>query len=764
VLRVSACLLLLIPVLGAFACGGEDDPLDPPPIESDSGTTEPFLDASTDFDATTTLDGSSDADATPNADSGSNTDAGNDTDASNPQPEDSGVDPGDCFDEILNGDETTVDCGGRCELCPVNSPCNGPDTCISGRCLYGQCASPGYCRVSTDCPSDGQGCVDNLCIAGPTAGVTATPSSGTAPLSIRMISSARAGETAITQTIYDFGGGFETDTVHTFLLPGTYPVVQKVTDGNGLTDTVTVTVTVRPSPFTPTLLSLTDRRPSPEMEVSEDRLGMEVITGFNAGVRSTKAIQPGSGMYYFEGERLTDLLFGIEFGVATSAAPLNAPIGSTRDSVGVNTGGYIAYDGANYASFSGGESPFYGVVVDYRGTNPVVHVAATAYDPTTFTTRPRIQKTVTMSQVKQPLYVMVSGGRQKIGVQARINPGNDLSNFPFHYDIRALLNRAGLDGNTVVLGWGVSNAGTPDVAPVITRKSLTPASGTISLGASATVNAVASDPEDGTLTSGIRWVNLTTPYGLRIPVLGGRFTVTPNGIGIHPLEATIRDSRGQTFSLLVDINVGGTLPLYPEARLSPDSQSGSGIVLSTDGLSAKWTGDGKFGVRANQGMYGSFEYFEATRRTNPVNQGAGLVIKDGDLNPYRAQTVPPSCSINYLGGIWRNIIYQTGYDAAATSTYGLAVDYRGRFPIVYVITRDGTLAKDIVAHVLELDDVTVPIYPMLYGNPTSSGTPFDASINFGVRPFRYDPRQILEDAGYDSTGLKLGWGAAGAGT
>ena len=42
-----------------------------------------------------------------------------------------------------------------------------------------------------------------------------------------------------------------------------------------------------------------------------------------------------------------------------------------------------------------------------------------------------------------------------------INPGNDRTNFPFHYDPDAALRAAGLDAvaDALVLGWGVEYAG-----------------------------------------------------------------------------------------------------------------------------------------------------------------------------------------------------------------------------------------------------------------------------------------------------------------
>ena len=44
-----------------------------------------------------------------------------------------------------------------------------------------------------------------------------------------------------------------------------------------------------------------------------------------------------------------------------------------------------------------------------------------------------------------------------------------------------------------------------------------------------------------------------------------------------------------------------------------------------------------------------------------------------------------------------------------------------------------------VVDTIALDDVTVPIYPMLYGNPTVTPSGSAETINFGATPFHYDP-------------------------
>ena len=54
-----------------------------------------------------------------------------------------------CFDQVKNGDETGVDCGGACPGCAVASACGKPSDCLSGNCIDGICCAPncfGTCR------------------------------------------------------------------------------------------------------------------------------------------------------------------------------------------------------------------------------------------------------------------------------------------------------------------------------------------------------------------------------------------------------------------------------------------------------------------------------------------------------------------------------------------------------------------------------------------------------------------------------------------
>ena len=83
----------------------------------------------------------------------------------------------------------------------------------------------------------------------------------------------------------------------------------------------------------PVLLSDTDKHET--VTLSADQLGAEFNYWAHRSVRSTIAIQPGSGFFYYEGHRETTAQnFG--FGVGTASAPIDTYAGSSAQSIGLN--------------------------------------------------------------------------------------------------------------------------------------------------------------------------------------------------------------------------------------------------------------------------------------------------------------------------------------------------------------------------------------------------------------------------------------------
>ena len=503
--------------------------------------------------------------------------------------------------------------------------------------------------------------------------------------------------------------------------------------------------------FVPTRLSDTDRDPLATLR-PDDQMAIDLY--HRGGARSDRGVAPGSGVFYFEGRRLSDEMHNYGFGVAAAGDSIVNFMGASDQCFGANTDGSMWYDGAWQGNYPRALNDTYGFVVDYRGVTPIVHFIANLSGPGGGT--PSVIHTQAMPNVNTDVFILVTGTRRVVGYEAEINPGNDTVAFPFTYDPDAVLRGAGLDStaDALVLGWGQSFSGPNDAAPAVTPS----ADMAVTAGTPVTVTATATDAEDGDLTASIEWELLSSPhYAGRLRGSGGSFSFTPTAIGFHPAQATVLDSIGQRTVVTVMVEVTGTVVQHDPVILVPDAQSGVGIELSPDSLSARWTGAGKMGIRANQSLYGEFWYFEIERLVAPVNMGGGLVVGDGNLNPYSWADVPPSCSINTGGAVWHNIISQGNFpDVPATYThYGFAVDYRGTHPIVYVILNDAVVNEVV------LDDVWVELYPVLYGNPTglSMSGEYDERINFGS-PFVHDAAAALSAYGVDTSAFELGWGDA----
>ncbi len=504
---------------------------------------------------------------------------------------------------------------------------------------------------------------------------------------------------------------------------------------------------------TPVTLNAADRDPDVRLR-DYDLLGADLDLDFG-GVRSNVSIPPGAGVFYFEGHRTTDELGPYGVGVCSATHNLNGTsVGTTDQAFGVTATGGIDYNGMFQGFFDADETEYYGMVVDYRGASPIVHVITRDYDWDAAEVRPHVVRSLTMSTVTTPVFILAAGLRTVVGAEIEINPGNDTTNFPFHYDADAILRAASLtdEADALVMGWGSTYAGPVDDAPELTVS----ASQSVANGASVMVTASALDMEDGDLTASITWELLSSPYYEgRVTGSGASFSFVASGVGIHPARARVVDSAGQVTEAVVRVSVTGPVASPAMVQLVPDALSGAGVVLDPSAMQVRWTGNGKMAIRANQSCYGCYWYFEFSRLRSPENMGGGLVTGMGNLNPFGWDDVPQSVAINVLGGSWRNLIPKASFPGPNTGfdTYGVVVDYRAEHPTVYVIV------DDVLHYEVVLDDVWTELYPMLYGNPqgTAPGS-YDESINFGSSPFTYDPVGVLGAQGVDTTGLTVGWG------
>ena len=681
-----------------------------------------------------------------------------------------------CFDGTENDTETDVDCGGGCVAnCADTKACGVAADCQSGVCTDQACTAPSCvdhvvngsesdedcgggcddcvrhqtCGLSTDCETGL--CHAFECVLGPSAGFTLDRVAGEAPLAVTATSAAVAGDGALASTQYDFGAGFAAAATGIFDTPGSFFVRQRVTDAYGFTAESMVGVEVAVPSYSGTYFSTTDK--APEVVVAPGGTTMTIETIGIAGVRSTRSVAPGSGVYYFEAT-IPEMVNFTTIGVATSQAPLDQRAGENAYSFGIDTHGQIYYNG-NYQGNFDNQNLNYGFVVDYRGVSPIVRVI------TVDNGSPMVISTIMLTSITTPVFVFVAGARQTKEEQVRLNAGNDTTNWPFAFDPVALMTPIDAGAAAVLVrGFGGTRAFAAHAAPTLSAPSPT----TIALGQQVTLSATASDAEDGNLTSTIFWEDLATGIGPSATShVGSSFTFTPNAIGVHPVRLTVVDAGGKRARAVVDVTVTGTVAQLTDVRLVTEATTGSGIGVSPDGHSAHYSVDAKHGIRGNQGLYGDFWYFEATRLGGITNQGVGLVIGGVSLDPYPFNTTPPSCSINSIGGTWRDLMFRMGYNNSTTS-YGYAVDYRGRYPIAYVIALDGAGDPTVVDEI-HLVDVTVPVFPMLYGNLSGTPDPYDVRINFGETAFTYDPVAVIGawDGGVDTSELQLCWGNANAG-
>ena len=76
--------------------------------------------------------------------------------------------PGHCTDGVVSGDESDVDCGGTCLLCPDGMVCGNAADCINNYCEMEEGAAEGVCASCTshDQCDEGGFCDDGVCVEG----------------------------------------------------------------------------------------------------------------------------------------------------------------------------------------------------------------------------------------------------------------------------------------------------------------------------------------------------------------------------------------------------------------------------------------------------------------------------------------------------------------------------------------------------------------------------------------------------------------------
>lgn len=528
----------------------------------------------------------------------------------------------------------------------------------------------------------------------------------------------------------------------------------------------------------------------PSVVLSADRLSVAfTVPGNHRAVRSTIAVAPGSGFYYYEGRRLVAPgNFG--FGVATAAQTLTNFGGSSNQSIGVNALGYIFH--ANSSQIPGNDPTIQandtiGIALDYRGTNPIAHVIVGGAH----------FHSQTLGAVTDPVFILVYGNDVFAGEQQSINAGEH--GLAFAYDAASILAAAGVNGaNEVVPGWqlipetgvtidggdiaavvgtvvnlnaGAENAAGDDISPSI---SWTDTLGGIGSGAAHSVNSAT--PVSVIVTATVLDESLD-PVTDSVVVTFGLDPLgdedgdglpnaweSANGLDPHVADA-IADPDLDTFDNFSEY-LAGTNPQdaasfpghVPPTLLNP-ADAGAGISVSADGLSATFTNGGSHrGVRSEAAVTpgSGIHYYEGTRLVGAGNFGFGVATSAETLLNYGGYSTA-SIGVNALGYVfYGGTAVVSGNSAiSGSSTVGLAVDYRGSNPDVYVI------AGGAVIYSRTMDDVTDPLYILAYGQATTAAEQqrINAGDNPGTEPFLNDVATILAGEGVDTAALNTGWHA-----
>jgi hypothetical protein len=509
------------------------------------------------------------------------------------------------------------------------------------------------------------------------------------------------------------------------------------------------------STFVPVRFSATDHGASAYL--SADRLSVENRGEPLGNARSDSAIAPGAGVFYFEAHREIDTAGFYGIGIATATASLTSDLGSDAKSLGLFTHGDFTDTGSTCSAPNGFDSAIrdYGLVIDYRAANPrVLYVFDDGAGGAEI-------RHICTTAITDPVYIMYSGARWEVGYQISINTGADTVNHPFYYSaakVKAALAAAGEQqvSNAIVFGFGRTRALPLSAKPVLSA----PADRSVPAGSNVVLTGTATDAEDGSLTANIQWIDISSQHHDPVVGTGESFSFVAK-LGRHPVIMQVTDSVGVTVEHTVMVTATGSVPTQSSVRLvgAPDDPLASGppeSIISSDGLSVDLRATAKKGVRCNQAIYGQYWYFEAHRNGGPANEGVGLVIPEGNLNPYDFVNVPWSMSINLSGSTWYNLNSVADWTSSnASNHYGFAVDYRGEHPRVHIII-GGTFHRTV-----EMKDVWGPLHPMVYGNPGYSPEADpgdDITVNFGrdsSKPFVFDPQAIL---GTLADGIQMRWG------
>ncbi|MGH1441571.1 MAG: choice-of-anchor U domain-containing protein [Cellvibrionaceae bacterium] len=514
------------------------------------------------------------------------------------------------------------------------------------------------------------------------------------------------------------------------------------------------------------------------------------------GIRSSSGISSGDGFFYLEVERVSGSN-PFTVGVATASVPLTAV-----DTATIEGNAESAVTGELWDTVS--------IAIDYRGPNPVVHLFGDRFGDNSSL----YSITEELSSVTGTVFLYVAGSQ---GEQYRINFGGT-DGAAFERAPTATIETILYNGGAL-LEYGMPIARTKPSLSITEGSQLAQQNASVTFTAVAT-DADSADIStsvewflDGVSQGASSTISPSTAiagtYKLKAVVedseeLSSELSVD---LYVHPSSgggALDQDQDGLTYDQEItassnparpdsdgdglsdgyevangsDPNVTTALPAGFEAHedtlfFNFENSATSHIVsTSDDGYSVGYIPgiDGKAAIRANQGMKGEFRYWEGQGLFDG-DLGYGLIGPSEPINDYCCTSFPvdpqdfsaldapgSSMGINTFGdtnGIWQRLVFQTAY-TNNDSYIGLAVDYTGSTPVVYVL---GTAGLETTINLPSYNSLEA-IFPMFYGNlPTERDAIALQTANFGQEPFFYDPVQVLTDAGVSNLASFVpGWG------
>ena len=214
----------------------------------------------------------------------------------------------------------------------------------------------------------------------------------------------------------------------------------------------------------------------------------------------------------------------------------------------------------------------------------------------------------------------------------------------------------------------------------------------------------------------------------------------------------------------------------------PTGNTATGATLSSNRSSVCFSASKAFGVRSTTAITqgpNSFYYFEA-RRSTMTNLSVGVAGHPTD-DPGTGELGPSADSLvaNFMNTLTRDGSGNTQYGqlGGPQDVLGYAVDYRGKFPVVYVIGNAGSAGacpSGLTGNVpcvfsrVQLADSTGSLYIYAYGNGDGASPGPMVSINTGsnllVKPYAHSQagvRKALRAAFYQGDrGLNPQWPSA----